>query len=170
MIYLLLSAPLLFAIQMIVYAGAIMVLFLFVVMFFMAPSARKWQRPALKSQIAFGGLFAVVLLLLVLFGINLSLVENDQLIEFGDRMENGELTMAFSPADIGPDAGNPVPLGEWLFRNHVLPFELTSILLLAAILGAMMVARDERSEGRRQHEHFAAQADVEGDHYKEPGE
>src|SRR5947208_7106043 len=57
-IYLLLSAPLLFAIQLIVYAGAIMVLFLFVIMFFMAPSARQWLRPPLKSQLVFGGILA----------------------------------------------------------------------------------------------------------------
>jgi len=155
---------------MIVYAGAIMVLFLFVVMFFMAPSARKWQRPALKSQLAFGGLFSVVLVLLVLFGLNLSVPDGEHLIVFGNQVENGEVTMSFAPTDSGPDVGNPLPLGNWLFRNHVLPFELTSILLLAAILGAMMVARDLRSEGREKHLNFAPQADVEGDHYKEPGE
>jgi NADH-quinone oxidoreductase subunit J len=165
-IYLLLSAPLLFAIQMIVYAGAIMVLFLFVVMFFMAPSARKWQRPALKSQIAFGALFSLVFVLLVLFAFNFS----GNRLAIGDLIEEGETIMAFAPEESGPEVGDPLPLGTWLFRHHVLPFELTSILLLAAILGAMMVARDERSEGREKRVHYAAQADVEGDHYKEPGE
>ena len=46
-IYLILSAPVLFAVQLIVYAGAIMILFLFVIMFFMAPSALRWLRPPL---------------------------------------------------------------------------------------------------------------------------
>ena len=165
-IYLMLSAPLLFAVQMIVYAGAIMVLFLFVVMFFMAPSARKWQRPALKSQLAFGGLFALALVLLLLFGFNLA----GNSLAFGDVVEDGKVLTTFAPQDSGPEVGNPLPLGIWLFRNHVLPFELTSILLLAAMLGAIMVARDERSEGRRQTEHFAPQADVPGEHYKEAGE
>jgi hypothetical protein len=64
-----------------------------------------------------------------------------------------------------PPLGQPVELGKWLFSWQVLPFELTSLLLLAALLGAVMVARDVASEGReRGREH----APVVHDH--RPGE
>ena len=51
--------------------------------------------------------------------------------------------------------GNPKPLGIYLFSYHVLPFELTSILLLAALLGALLIARDQRGEGRSELPEFA---------------
>lgn len=150
-IYLILSAPVLFAVQLIVYAGAIMILFLFVVMFFMAPSALKWLRPPLKGQLFFGGILVVAFMLLLVWGLwngdakmalgyeastDFALVEN----EFGNEMA----------------MGNPKPLGIYLFSYHVLPFELTSILLLAALLGALLVARDLKGEGRSELPEFAA--------------
>ena len=142
-IYLVLSAPMLFAIQLIVYAGAIMVLFLFVVMFFMSPKARQWLRPALKGQLVLGGILAVVLLVLLVFGMSgvgttfgeVGRVDRDRLIS--ENIEAGATPI-----------GNPRPLGNWLFKYHALPFELVSVLLLAAMIGALMVARDTRSEGR----------------------
>jgi len=151
-IYLILSAPVLFAVQLIVYAGAIMILFLFVIMFFMAPSALQWMRPPLKGQLVFGGLFLVVMLLLLNWGF----------INSGVRMSTEyEGTVDAAMADRSPEQeamrmGNPKPLGIWLFQYHVLPFELTSILLLAALLGAMLVARDARAEGTSEVEEFAS--------------
>jgi len=139
-IYLILSAPLLFAIQMLVYAGAIMVLFLFVIMFFMAPSARKWLRPPLKSQVAFGSLLTICLVVLIFLGFNLDGINPC----LGSQVDEGGVTMAFNP-DGGEQIGNPKAIGTWLFSYQVLPFELTSMLLLAALLGAMMLARDPKS-------------------------
>jgi len=141
-IYLILSAPVLFAVQLIVYAGAIMVLFLFVVMFFMSPKARQWLRPALKGQLVIGGILVVALLVLLMGSMG-SVGTMTGEISSGDR----ERLVAEASEDTGP-AGDPRPLGNWLFKHHVLPFELISILLLAAMIGALMVARDTRSEGR----------------------
>ena len=67
-VFLVLSAPLIFAVQLVVYAGAIMVLFLFVIMFFMNPEARRWLRPQLKGQLVFGGFAVLAFLLLLIFG------------------------------------------------------------------------------------------------------
>lgn len=170
-IYLLLSAPVLFAIQMIVYAGAIMVLFLFVIMFFMAPSMRQWLRPPLKSQIIFGGILVIAFMLvfmLSLGGIQAissgadepAAAETAASAESGAAQSQGtqELQPPWSIGAAGvPQYGQPKALGMWMFQYHTLPFELTSILLLAALLGAVMLARDIRSEGR---EHVEERAPV----------
>ncbi len=149
-IYLILSAPVLFAVQLIVYAGAIMILFLFVVMFFMAPNALKWLRPPLKGQLFFGGILVVAFMLLLVWG-----------LWNGDvRMASGyeaDADFAQVEGQYGNEMamGNPKPLGKYLFAYHVLPFELTSILLLAALLGALLVARDKKGEGRSELPEFA---------------
>ncbi len=171
-IYLILSAPVLFAIQMIVYAGAIMVLFLFVVMFFMAPSARQWLRPPLKSQIVVGGVLVVAFLMLFMLGLGgieaMSSGEDEPAAvttaqaQSGAEQAAGEGAQAQTPpwaraTKTVPQFGQPKALGLWMFQHHTLPFELTSILLLAALLGAVMLARDVRSEGR---EHVEENAPV----------
>jgi NADH-quinone oxidoreductase subunit J len=150
-IYLILNAPVLFAIQLIVYAGAIMVLFLFVVMYFMGPERLAFKTRILKRQIIVGGALALAFILVFAWALSTSDVEavlNEQ-PSLSMRAEattrNTEQTM-----------GQPAELGRWLFSNQVLPFELTSILLLLAILGAMMVARDVHGEGREEMPAFAA--------------
>jgi NADH-quinone oxidoreductase subunit J len=174
-IYLILSAPVLFAIQMIVYAGAIMVLFLFVVMFFMAPSARQWLRPPLKGQIVAGGVLVVAFLMLFMLGLG-----GIEAISSGED-EPAAATTAQAPGDAAqpltqtppwqsavktvPQFGQPKALGLWMFEHYTLPFELTSILLLAALLGAVMLARDVHGEGR---EHVDENAPVA--HTGKPGE
>lgn len=149
-IYLILSAPVLFAVQLIVYAGAIMVLFMFVVMFFMSPKARQWLRPALKGQLVFGGILVVAFMLLLFYAMG-GLGETVGAV----GSEQRTALLATTAADTG-DVGDPRPLGYWLFTYHALPFELTSVLLLIAMIGALMVARDTRSEGR---EHVEADHD-----------
>lgn len=175
-IYLLLSAPVLFAIQMIVYAGAIMVLFLFVIMFFMAPSMRQWLRPPLKSQIVFGG--ALVIAFMLVFMLSLAGIQaissgpdepavatvtsNAQSPDTQTLDTQNASALDVKPpwvidAKAVPQYGQPKALGMWMFQYYTLPFELTSILLLAALLGAVMLARDVHSEGR---EHVEERASV----------
>jgi NADH-quinone oxidoreductase subunit J len=153
-IYLILSAPVLFAVQLIVYAGAIMVLFLFVIMFFMSPQARQWLQPPLRSQLLFGGLASIALLGLLVFGF----MRSGEQLGYADPYKAAEVTNA--PADYDPtaDMGDPWSLSTWMFSYQVLPFELTSLLLLAALLGAVMVARDPREEGTGRVIHFAGTA------------
>ncbi len=141
-IYLILSAPLLFALQLIVYAGAIMVLFLFVVMFFMSPKAQRWLRPPLKSQPAIGGIILIVFFLLLLWGLS----NGGVFLTLGDVREDGVMTEQFVP-EVSQEMGTPATVGMWLFNYHVLPFELIGVLLLIALLGAVMVARDKQAEG-----------------------
>jgi NADH-quinone oxidoreductase subunit J len=173
-IYLLLSAPVLFAIQMIVYAGAIMVLFLFVIMFFMAPSMRQWLRPPLKSQIVFGGVLVIAFLLVFMLSLGgiqalssgpdepatTTAAQAMQDSDAQNAMAQSEEAQTPTPKSLAeakgvPQYGQPKALGMWMFQYYTLPFELTSILLLAALLGAVMLARDVHSEGREHVEETA---------------
>lgn len=124
-LYLLLRAPFLFAVQLIVYAGAIMVLFLFVVMLLGAERAEdeqdkiKWQQP-----------LAIVLGLLLLA---------EAVYVF---FASGSTP---APVQASDDFAAPVKIGELLFSSYLLPFEVTSVLLLAAVVGVVVLHQRERS-------------------------
>ncbi len=123
--YLILGAPFLFAVQVIVYAGAIMVLFLFVIMLLGVDrheSLRErilGQRPA---AIALGIAFAAEVFFAVRAGIGFS---RRAPADF-DRVVNA--------------GGNAQALARVLFRAYFLPFEATSILLIVAAIAAMVLA------------------------------
>jgi NADH-quinone oxidoreductase subunit J len=119
-VYLLLGAEFLAVIQVIVYAGAIMVLFVLVIMLL---NARR-ETPTDRSRMArwLGGP-----LLVVFFG---------QILFVAWRHFSG-----WQPAPNA--AAGPRSIGEFLFRNYALPFELTSVLILVAILGAVVLAKKE---------------------------
>ncbi len=121
-LYLLLGAEFIAAIQIIVYAGAIMVLFVFVIMLLNAGEEEQtnWSRMARY----FGLPVAVALLL-----------------------EMGWLLYRSWPADVLVQSdrvvGRTAVVGQLLFKDYVLPFELTSVLILVAILGAVVLAKKE---------------------------
>jgi NADH-quinone oxidoreductase subunit J len=128
-LYVLLDAPFVAVIQIIVYAGAIMVLFLFVVMLLNAPVEEtefdQKTHPLLRpGPMRFGGLLAAALLI--------------------------ELVWALS-TDAGGAAAFPAgavtsvrAIGRSLFTNYAFAFEVTSILILVAMVGAVVLARQER--------------------------
>jgi len=120
-VYLLLGAEFMAVIQVIVYAGAIMVLFVFVIMLLNAGREVASQR----SRMARGLGIPVVAALLA------------ELLTAVWRQFPPETT---APAAL--DAG-PKAIGERLFQVYVLPFEVTSILVLVAILGAVVLAKKE---------------------------
>ena len=125
--YLLLGAPFIAMAQVTVYAGAIMVLFLFVIMLLGAESLPEaqvlpWQKPL-------AGLLAVALAIEATFIF---------------------LTRARPIGDVSqPDVSvntvtNLQALGQTLFTDYLLPFEVTSILLLVAMIGAIVLVRKEK--------------------------
>ncbi|MGE5277099.1 MAG: NADH-quinone oxidoreductase subunit J [Acidobacteriota bacterium] len=124
--YVLLLAPFIAAIQVIVYAGAILVLFLFVLMLLNIPrdTVEKEPRPI---QRVLGG--ATVLLFAVAL-INL----------LGSR--GGIRPGAIGAPDIS--AGEIGPLARVIYSEYLLPFEALSVLLLAALVGAFVLVEREK--------------------------
>lgn len=122
-LYLLLNATFLAVIQIIVYAGAIMVLFLFVIMLL---NLRKdeFGVEKRKAQRFFGILFAVLLL-----------------VELGVVIKIGLSKIPSKEISLDPDFGGVQSIGKALFTDYLLPFELTSVLLLVAMVGAIVLAK-----------------------------
>ncbi len=133
-LFLLLDAQFLAAVQIIVYAGAVMVLFVFIIAL-LAPGAEERVRP-LELRVLLGGLAAVVFTVVVgrltLNGITVG--PNGQL--------HGGLG-PFNPVTVNAH-GQVQTLGEQLFTTFLLPFEVTSVLLLVAAVGAVYLSRRRR--------------------------
>jgi NADH-quinone oxidoreductase subunit J len=124
--YVMLSAPLIAAIQVIVYAGAILVLFLFVLML-LNIREETHQRDDRPIQRLLAG---AALLVFAAFLLGL-------LRAYGSR------TFA-PPAAKEPMSVEIAPLARLLFSEYLLPFEALSVLLLAALVGAFVLAQKER--------------------------
>jgi len=107
--------------QVLVYAGAIMVVFLFVIML-LNPRALE------RRQIFWWGLGSVATLLLV--------------FELVPLLSDSAVP-ARSQRVVSESFGSPEMLAESLFRDFVLPFEIASVLLLVAIVGAVVLAKRE---------------------------
>lgn len=124
-IYLLLGAEFVAAVQVIVYAGAIMVLFVFVIMLLNAGEEAHSGGSRVAMLIGFPGLIvglaAIVWAILNKIGVLGSL-------------------------SLGQFRGSPEAVSDLLFRDFLLPFEVTSVLILIAIMGAVVLARKGGSE------------------------
>lgn len=122
-LYLLLNAQFIAVAQVIVYAGAIMVLFLFVIML-LKPEHEKLfgNKPKMK-------LFAVVIAVLVFLQLG-------YMIFFTNNSASASASVAASVK-----AGTVEQIGRELYTNYVLPFEAAGFLLLAATIGALVLAK-----------------------------
>ena len=130
-LFLLLGAHFVAAVQVIVYAGAIMVLFLFVIMLL--------NLGTLSAKGAIGGKlkgFAIVLgILLAIEGIYIA-----------TNVLNNTAIASAQPATESPNT-TTYDIGELLFSKYLLPFEVTSLILLAALIGVIvLVKRESESE------------------------
>ena len=115
-----LQAPMLGVLQVLVYAGAIMVLFLFVIMF-LNPTAPERLR---------AGWWALGTILALLLGVALVLLVQNS-------------APARDPVAATELFGSPEMLARSLFTDFVLPFEIAAVLLLVAIVGAVVLAKRE---------------------------
>jgi NADH-quinone oxidoreductase subunit J len=121
-LYLQLGGEFIAAAQLIVYAGAIMVLFIFVIMLLNAGAEGTRGRSFIASMLG-------VPLLIALLGLLAYFVQRifpGALVQFG-----------------GFQHGTPRDVGIALFTTYLLPFEITSLLILIAIIGAVVLARKE---------------------------
>ncbi|MFN8065758.1 MAG: NADH-quinone oxidoreductase subunit J [Vicinamibacterales bacterium] len=133
-LYILLDAPFAAAIQIIVYAGAIMVLFLFVVMLLNAPHEEtefdERTHPMLRpGPMRFGAVLAVVLI-----------------AELAWALARSAPPSTFSNTPIT----SVQAIGRSLFTDYAFQFEVTSVLILVAMVGAVVMARREDSAGGKQ--------------------
>jgi NADH-quinone oxidoreductase subunit J len=125
-LFLLLTAEFLAAAQIVVYAGAVMVLYVFVVAYI--GGVQEPPRSETGGIAQAGALFATALLAVVtiaVVGSGLSQLDSDG-------------------AKVGPSFGSPGAIGELLLQKFLLPFEAASILLLVAAVGAVVLARKQR--------------------------
>ena len=127
-LYVLLDAPFTAVTQIIIYAGAIMVLFLFVVMLLNVP--REEPAPA--------GVAALLGPTGLRVGAGISVLLAIEIVWALARIS----TSAFTPGDAEEvsDVGN---IGRALFTDHAFAFEVTSVLILVAMVGAVVLARKE---------------------------
>ncbi|MHB0870684.1 MAG: NADH-quinone oxidoreductase subunit J family protein [Chloroflexota bacterium] len=119
-VYLLLRADFLAIVQLLIYAGAIMILMLFAIM--LTPRQIEITRPGQWAQKLAAGLVAASFLLVVAFTL------------LGTRW-----SLAATPVD----QPTTEAIGRVLLGNYVLPFEMASVLLLAAMVGAILIARED---------------------------
>jgi NADH-quinone oxidoreductase subunit J len=123
-LFILLRAAFIAALQVLVYAGAIMVLFLFVLMLL----SIRGETPLLTRGAAkgFGILFALLVFVEVLWVI---------------LSPSGEPSALPGPAPLPEGFGSPASIGRVLYTVWLFPFEVTSILLLVAVVGAVVLAK-----------------------------
>ena len=126
-LYVLLGAEFLAAIQVLVYAGGIVVLYLFVVMLVnLKRPPEAYEDPHRRTKLGFGLSAAV-------------------LVELGAIVGYGYVTpSAGRPATAAlPVSGNTEQVGWLLYTSYLIPFEIASILLLVAMIGAIVLAKRE---------------------------
>ncbi len=148
-LYLAQDAPFLGVVQVVVYTGAVMMLFLFVLMLVGVDSADSLVE-TLRGQRAAAVLAAIGLAGLLLFGLGDAIVTNRGLKE--------------ANAD-----GNVPGLANLIFSRYVFAFEVTSALLITAALGAMILAHRERTEQRATQRERSEQRFLEGRQGALPG-
>jgi NADH-quinone oxidoreductase subunit J len=120
-LYLMLYAPFVAGVQIILYVGGIMVLFLFVIMLVNLERSEKEKQfnqqwlPGLLAAVGLGGLLVAIYL-------------------------RGKAIFA-QPVLQMPETENTQKVGQMLYSNYMFPFEIASLLLLVAIIGAVVMAK-----------------------------
>jgi NADH:ubiquinone oxidoreductase subunit 6 (subunit J) len=130
-LYLLLAAEFLAAAQVLVYAGAVMVMFLFVIAYLGGRADAPWAGgPPLLRSAAVVASGAILVEVVVVLG-----------LAWGDDLSD--------PAQVRDSFGGPAEIGELFLTDHLLAFEITSIVLLVAAIGGVVLgtARETASTG-----------------------
>jgi NADH-quinone oxidoreductase subunit J len=120
-LFVLLHAFFLAAVQVLVYAGAVMVLFLFVIMLL---DLKEEERRKIKS-----------------FGLVTGLVSVGAIA--GIFLHSLRRTVFAAPGPLNPEGGSTLRLGKLLFTQYLLPFEIVSILLLVAMVGVILLSKKD---------------------------
>ena len=130
-LYLLLSAEFVAAAQVLVYAGAVMVMFLFVIAYLGRHTDAPWAGgPSWQALGAVAAAGALMVEIVVVIGLKAS----------------GRLSHA---PDVPSSFGSPAAIGRLFLTNHLLAFEITSIVLLAAAVGGVVLGSHAQGEEKR---------------------
>jgi NADH-quinone oxidoreductase subunit J len=133
-LYLLLAAEFVAAAQVLVYAGAVMVMFLFVIAYLGGRADAPWAGgPSWQSLAAVAAAGALLVEVVVAVG-----------LKAGGRLSD--------EADIEAAFGSPAEIGRIFLTDHLLAFEITSIVLLAAAIGGVILGSDPRPAPRTETE------------------
>ena len=126
-LYLLLAAEFVAAAQVLVYAGAVMVMFLFVIAYLGGRADAPWAGgPSIQSMAAVAAAAALLVEVIVVIG----LAASDSL---------------GSAAKIPDSFGGPASIGEAFLTDHLLAFEITSVVLLIAAIGGVILGSHSRA-------------------------
>ena len=117
-LYLIYQAPLIAMLQITVYAGGIMVLFIFVIMLMGAEKTSHIEHLRRQRPLAF------------ILAVSLSA----EVIYLAFRQ-----SPPLTAVEVDPDFGGPLAIGLMVFKDYVLPFEVVSVLLLVAMIGAIVL-------------------------------
>lgn len=127
-LYLLLAAEFLAAAQVLVYAGAVMVMFLFVIAYLGGRADAPWAGgPPLLRTAAVVAAAALLVEVVVVLG-----------LAWGDDLRG--------PAEVSDSFGSPAEIGELFLTDHLLAFEITSIVLLVAAIGGVVLGTTRAPE------------------------
>jgi NADH:ubiquinone oxidoreductase subunit 6 (subunit J) len=127
-LYLLLSAEFVAAAQVLIYAGAIVVMFLFVIAYVGGQLDTPWKgTPSVQTIAAIAAAAAILVEILVVIGVQAG---------GGDLSKEADVTSAF---------GSPAAIGRLFLTDHLLAFEITSIVLLVAAVGGVILGSHARS-------------------------
>jgi NADH-quinone oxidoreductase subunit J len=128
-LYLLLSAEFVAAAQVLIYAGAIVVMFLFVIAYLGGQADTPWKgEPGWQTIAAIVAASAILVEVVVVIGIQ----------------AGGELPSA---AQVSGEFGSPAGIGTLFFTDHLLAFEVTSVVLLVAAVGGVILGSHARRAG-----------------------
>jgi NADH-quinone oxidoreductase subunit J len=137
-LYALAGAPFLAFVQVIVYTGAVLMLFLFVIMLVGVSSSDSIVE-TIRGQRLAAGLVGIGMLVLLALGIGHASIGGAQ------------------PLTTGNGSGNVSGIAKLIFTTYVFPFEVTSALLITAALGAMVLAHRERTKPKPTQRELARQ-------------
>ncbi len=152
-LFVLLGAEFVAGVQVLIYVGGVMVLFLFVIMLVNVSAEERGSEGLFHSyaQVAAAIIFSLLLTVGLIYAINQGfrgLVERDSTRLEGASQRRAEATEVLPASATGTMkiSRDTEQVGSSLYRFAALPFEIASVLLLVAIVGAVMLARTRKQE------------------------
>ena len=148
-LFVLAGAEFIAGVQILVYVGGVMVLFLFVIMLVNVGAEERGNQPIMNKprQVTTSMIFCLLLVLGLLFAVNVGYrgLQKRNPLPPGGAVQTGQ-TLASGATGTSQITTDTQRVGNSLYRFAALPFEIASVLLLVAIIGSVMLARTLKQE------------------------